>query len=128
MMSKREDLTLIDKAFYALQNALASKGDFDTFYNQNLSEERGHRRFGQGFGANGITAPQAARLFCVYQIAEYVKDQTAPDVANIFHFRLSNYQAYALVANYKERIVKALEPFDIDALLALDYAELNKAA
>lgn len=127
-MNKRTDLALIDTAFSALERALASSGDFATFYEQNLKEERGHRNFGRGFGANAITAPQAARLFCVRQIAEYLNDERTPDVANIFHHRLSNYQAYALVANYRERVVKALEPFDLQALLALDYAELNKVA
>lgn len=127
-MSKRTDLVLIDKAFNTLEHALASKNDFATFYEQNLKEERGHRNFGRGFGANAISAPQAARLFCVRQIAEYLNGDPAPDVANIFHHRLSSYQAYALVANYRERIAQSLEPFDLQALLALDYAELNKVA
>ena len=128
-MTKRQDLQLIDKAFYALERALESKADRDwrTYFQQNVEEEKGHRRFGSGFGANGITRNQAAKLFCVRQIAQYLNGDPAPKTDDIFSLRLSIYYAYALAARYPEQITAALEPFDLQALLALDYAELNKA-
>jgi len=64
----------------------------------------------------------------VRQVAEYLNGDKAPDVAEIFSYRLSIYMAYALVARHRELIASALEPFDIQSLLALDYAELNKEA
>lgn len=128
-MSKRESLALIDKAYYALERALESKADRDwrTYYQQNLDEEKGHRRFKFTSVSDGITAPQAARLFCVRQVAEYVNGDKAPDVSEIFSLRLSLYMACALVARYREQITAALTPFDLQSVLALDYAELNKS-
>lgn len=125
-MAKRQDLETIEKAFYALDRALESGRDFNTYYQQNLEEERGHRRFvGSPYG---ITAPQAARLFCVRQIASYLNRDKAPEIANIFSFRLSVYQAFALVETNRQKITEALKEFDLSELIALDYAELNKVA
>jgi len=124
-MSKHQDVELIDKAFYALTRALESGRDFETYYRQNQSEERDHRRFVSA--PRGITAPQSAKLFCVRQIAEYLNGQKAPNIGDIFSFRLSVYQAYALVLNHRDKITVALEPFDLTELVALNYAELVAA-
>lgn len=131
-MSKTSDLQLIDKAFYALERALESKADRDwrTYYQQNLDEEKDHRRF-LSFAPNiphGITRNQAAKLFCVLQVVQYLNGDKEPKVEDIFSLRLSIYMASALVTRYRELIISALAPFNLQALLALDYAELNKAA
>ncbi len=124
-MTKRANLQLIDKAFFAIERALESDRDFDTFFRQVMSEEKDHRRFVTG--TNGLSTPQAARLFVVRVITEQFLSSKAPATEDIFTFRLSKFQAFALVARYRGRVVAALTPFDLNELLALDYAELNAA-
>ena len=97
----------------------------DHYFKQNLDEERDHANFMSKYGSRGMTIPQAARLFCVKQIAEYLKDKKQKlDAKDYIGLRPSVFWAYSLANTYRAELTEALKGVDLDAILALDYADL----
>lgn len=129
-MTKNQQIKLINRAFDALEvlNNQTMSPLRNRYLSQNIEEEKGHRRFKPDGVRCGLTIREAARLFCVRQIAEYLNGAETPAPNQWLHLRLSNLTACALVAEYGEQIKAAWAEFGIaiDDLLALDYAELNK--
>lgn len=97
----------------------------DRYYEQNLQEEKDHSKFMSRYGSRGMTIPQAARLFCVRQIAEYLKEpKKTLDAKDFISYRQSIFWAYSLANTYRAELTEALKGVDLDAILALDYADL----
>ena len=129
-MTKNQQVKLINRAFDALEvlNNQVMSPLRNRYLEQNIEEEKGHRRFKPDGIKCGLTTREAARLFCVRQIAEYLNGAATPEPKDWLHLRLSNLTACALVAEYGAQIKAAWSEsgISIDDLLALDYAELNK--
>jgi hypothetical protein len=99
----------------------------DNYEGDNQKEEREHRGCGLPRIPHGLTVPQAGRLFCVKQLLDYLDGEKAPDPKDFLWMRKTIFTAYALVANYRDEITKALAESgaDLDAIRSADYAELN---
>lgn len=98
----------------------------EEYFEMNRSEELKHRGKSYDRVKTELTVPQAAKLFCVKQIARSLLKQFEPQADAYLFLRPSLFYAHSLVANYRAEIEKVLADFDLQELAALDYAELMK--
>jgi len=127
--SKKEALKLVNKAWIELDYLLSSIhwGHYGKEYIKlNIEEEKGHDRFRPEGTSRGLTIKEAAKLFCVTQIADYLLNKRKLDVSDYLSTRKSHFFACALVANYRKEIENAWKGLDIETISNLDYAELIK--
>ena len=115
-----------DKLAYTLDNIKWGQM-YTTYLNENKEEEKRHDRCRPASVPRGMSIMDAARLFAVQQIIEYYQGKAAPDLAGYTYMRKTVFTAYSLVAQYRNEIGAALVGVDLDAIKALDYAELQKA-
>ncbi len=92
-------------------------------------EERGHRGFMDGFnrchpGAIGVT--QAAKLFAVKRVAEYLLGAEYPKGKDYLHTQKSCFLAAAMRDEFHNEIQEAWRNFDLKELAALDYTDYVK--
>lgn len=130
-MTKREQIKMIDRAWLYVGEALNNIGIHGygrQYLALNMREEKDHRRFCPEGIKCGLTTPQAARLFCVKQLADYLNGEVVPTAKDFIHIRQSNLMAASLVANYRAEIKQAFSEASVNPedCSALDYAELNK--
>ena len=115
-----------DKLAYTLDN-IKWGSMYTTYLNENKDEEKRHDRCRPASVPRGMSIMDAARLFAVQQIIEYYQGKAAPDQAGYSYMRHSVFTAYSLVAQYRTEIGEALAGVDLAAIMALDYAKLQKA-
>lgn len=129
-MNKKQQIQLIARAFVALDvlNNKVMAPLRDRYFAENREEEKGHRNFCPAGVRCGLSVNDAARLFAVRQIAQFMAGEKAPEPSDWLHVRKSYLTACALVAEYRADIEKSWAEFGIAVsdVLALDYAELNK--
>lgn len=129
-MNKTQSLKLISKAYSYLDvlNNQVMSPLRERLFRQCTEEERGHRHFKPDGVTCGLTVPQAAKLFCVLRIAQYLNGDRIPEPKEWLHIQPSCLTACALVAEYSQQIERSwLEAeIDVNEILKLDYAELNK--
>lgn len=123
-------LKQINKAFERLSWAFDSSW---TNYAQELfelcqKEERGHRGFLPDFAkchtADTITVNQAAKLFAVKRVAEYLLPDTKPlQPRDYLHFNKSAFLAAGMADEFKDKITEVWQTFDLKELASLDYTE-----
>lgn len=130
MITRKQDAAL--KCIWrVMSNAIESQPNGERiikeYFAQNITEERGHRRFcPDGLPRDGMTVAQAARLFAVQSIFRALNGENAPPLKDFFHVRRSWFMAHAIAAEFKE-ILKATTPLLLinrKAILDLDYVEL----
>lgn len=125
-MTKNQQLKLIRDAYdrlYCLNNITWTKYR-DNLYREHLEGERQHDRMRPEGTDRGITLSDAAKLFVVHWIAEYLFGKKAPDVASYINMRKEAFTSYSLVANYRKEIEAAWKDINVQALAGLDYAKL----
>lgn len=130
-MTKRQQIQMIDRAWLYVGEALNNltiHGYGRQYLALNVREEKDHRRFCPDGVKCGLTLPQAARLFCVKQLADYLTGEPEPTVKDFISFRHSAFMAASLVANYRTELQKAFQEAGVkeEDCAALDYAALNK--
>lgn len=90
-------------------------------------EERGHRGFMDGFSrchtADTIGVADAARLFAVKRVAEYLTDTSYPKGREYLHTQQSCFIAAGIADEFDAEVRKAWSDFDVDALAALNYTD-----
>lgn len=122
-------LSTIRKAFQALRGVFYSNSIqwADTLADECAQEERRHR------GTNGEFAnyhPKAAsvadcaRAFAVLRVAQYLSGERFPSGKDYLHFQRSCFTAAGMADEFKEQILQAWQPFNMDELLAIDYCRL----
>lgn len=133
-MTKTESIRLIDKAYAELAYQVGEREarGWNAYIDQIKREEKDHRgTWSVGFAGNtkqnGLTLAQSVRLFALRTIVQYLEGDSL-DAKDYLHIRTSHYFAYALATEYGVSVRKALDKFNLAEILALDYAELNKAA
>lgn len=97
------------------------------------AEEREHRGSGPSFRqchtGDTITIRQAARLFAVKRVAEYLTGAAKPlRPSDYLHTHKSCFYAAGMVDEFGEQIRKAWAEVDVAALCALDYTHFVKIA
>ena len=117
---------MIGKAYSLLSGVFYSES---TNYAEQLfaackDEEKGHRRFGDNWAAhhpNGCTLAEAARLFAVKRVAEYLTGERMPRGKDYLHTQKSCFIAAGIVDEYRNQIRKAWKGLPVDTLASLDY-------
>lgn len=130
-MNTKQKLQLIRDAFnrLAFLNNVARGGYLDRLHAQCVEEERGHRGFGHDFAKyhpGAVSVTDAARLFSVKRIAEYLNGERMPRGKEFLHVQKSCFHAAALVDEFRKDIRRAWRGLDVKALTELDYCEFVK--
>lgn len=119
----------IKAAFDALSSVFYSenRNHAERLLAQCREEERGHRGimdyFSRCHTADTIGVADAARLFAVKRVAEYLIDASYPVGKDYLHTQTSCFYAAGIADEYGEKIHAAWADFDVDALAALDYTD-----
>lgn len=131
MNTKNQQIKLVNAAWaqiaYVLNN-ISWHAYGDKYLAENVAEEKGHRGFCAGRNDYGLTVAQSAKLFAVRQIAEYLNGGKLPEIRDYIACRKSVYTAASLVENYRDKLSAALADYDLNEIIALDYAKLVKTA
>lgn len=127
-MNTKQQINLIRAAFDRLHvlNNITWSNYQDQLLKTCAEEERSHRGSGPDFAKNhpgAISVADAARLFAVKRIAEYMSGEPVPEIKYFLSMQRSVFFAASLVANYRERIASAWEGLDVKALSELNYVE-----
>jgi len=127
-ITKSKALKLINDAYWKIEKVLSSVawGQYGNQYlDMNIKEEKGHR--GSRDCAFGLTVKEAAKLFYVRQIVEYLTEpKRVPTIKEYLFIRQSCFMAASLAENYQKELAAALQGVDVEAIRNLDYAELVK--
>jgi hypothetical protein len=127
-MTKSAQVKLIKEAYSRLDclNNITWTKHRDNLFKAHLEDEKQHDSGRPEHIGRGITLSDAAKMFVVCWIAEYMLGKAAPDAASYINMRKEAFTSYSLVANYRKEIEKAWQGLDVKALAELDYAELVK--
>ncbi len=94
------------------------------------AEEKSHRGFLPDFNTShtldtaGVT--DAAKLFAVKRIAEYMNGEKPPSGKDYLHIQKSCFYAAGLVDEFRDKIAETWASFDISELAELDYCKIVK--
>ena len=131
--TKAKTLEHINKAWVYIAEVLENKSGFCENYAREYlraitEEERGHRHFKPDGVTCGLTVPQAARLFAVKRIVEYLDNGRFPTVKDFLHTQWSCFYAAGFVAEFGPDLRDALSVSGADLAIvrAADYAALNR--
>lgn len=125
-------LKLINQAFDALRWAFDSSWHnyAEQLLRQCLEEEKGHRGFAPDFKGHHtdatISAKQAAKLFAVKRVAEYLLKPEFPKGKDYLHYQKSCFIAAGMVDEFGEKIRAEWQKFDLAVLAALNYTDFVK--
>lgn len=131
-MDTKDTLKLTRKAFDALQplNDIDWTHHRDALHDMTKAEEKGHRGWGPDFAQHHTTdtasVSDAAKLFAVKRIAEYMNGEKAPSGKDFLHIQKSCFYAAGLVDEYREKIAGYWQAFDVATLAQLDYCAVVK--
>ena len=118
-----------NKLSYALDNITWSR-IYTDYLKANIAEERTHDHY-RGNNTRNLSITDSGKLFAVQRIVQFYTGKDGhgnkvkmPRVKDYLHIKKTVYIAYAITANYRKQIRKALKGVDIDYILSLDYVEL----
>lgn len=125
-------LKLINEAFDALRWCFDhhSPNHAEKLLDMCNEEERGHREFLPDFRAHHtsdtISIGQAAKLFAVKRVAEYVRGEKFPTGKDFLHCQKSCFYAAGMADEFGKEILTAWHRFDLTELAALNYTDFVK--
>jgi len=126
-------LKLINDAFDALRWSFdhCSPNWADKLLDKCKEEERGHRGclpdFTRYHTPETISVVQAAKLFAVKRVAEYLqKRDSFPSGKDYLHTQKSCFIAAGMVDEFSSDIQRAWQSFDVQELAALNYTDFVK--
>jgi hypothetical protein len=96
------------------------------------TEEKGHRGWGPDFyqhhTSDTASVGDAAKMFSVRRIAEYMNGQDLPKGKDFLHIQKSCFYAAGLVDEYRDRIAKLWSEagISVEELNTLDYCKIVK--
>ena len=122
-------LSTIRKAFQALRGVF----NFyhiqwaDTLASECAQEERQHRGTNGEFAKyhpDAASVADCAKAFAVLRVAQYLNGERFPSGKDYLHFQRSCFTAAGMVDEFRDQILAAWQPFNLDELLAIDYCRL----
>lgn len=125
-------LKLINEAFDALRWAFdhCSPNHAEKLLAMCNEEERGHRGFMPDFTKyhtpDTISVNQAAKLFAVKRVAEYMQGEKFPTGKDYLHCQKSCFYAAGMVDEFRNEILAAWQKFNYLELVAIDYTDFVK--
>ena len=131
-MNTQETLKLTRKAFEALKplNDIDWTHHRDELYSMCKQEEKGHRGWGPDFNehhtSDTASVGDAAKLFAVKRIAEYMCGEQMPKGNDFLHIQKSCFYAAGLVDEYRDKIAKLWSNLDVQQLNTLNYTDIVK--
>ena len=125
-LSKAKQLKLIDEAYFAIRRALESGHYGDNLKDMIEKAEKQHRKFKPDGVTCGLTIKQATRLFFAQYIIGYYTKAKKWTIKDMIYVRHECLYAQSIAENYTDEIAQAIKDIDIDAVMLVDYAELNK--
>jgi len=116
---------ILDNAFYSAMTNYAEQ-----MIALSIAEEKQHRTgdFNQYHTSDTIGAKDAAKLFCIKRVAEYILSEKYPVGADYLHTQKSCFFAAGIAAEFGEKI-KAdwiAAGFDLSAIANLNYTDFVK--
>lgn len=123
---------LARKAYDALEplNIITWQSYREQLLKMCIAEEKEHRGFMPGFReahtADTASVTDAAKLFAVKRLAEYLTGDPMPKGKDFLHMQKSCFMAAAIVDEYAERVRDCWQDFDIKQLADLDYCQIVK--
>ena len=133
-MNKKEQLILIEKTWGVIKKALHKHTGLRDLAKEYLAleitKERHHRRTTLAITGEktALTVNQAAKLFCVRTVAEYIKIQGLKLDAELYiNLKPSLYFGYSLAYLYRNELTQALNDagIDLQAVINIQYNELT---
>jgi hypothetical protein len=126
-MSNKQRIALINRAYAALEflDDIKMSKPLSECYRLAWASESSYRRTRSGKAH--CTVAVAARSFVVRWIAQYAHEpHRLPSIGGVLALRPDVIMAAALVANYRDRILKAFSDADLDLQIvaAIDYCKL----
>jgi hypothetical protein len=117
---------MIAKAYGLLSGVFYSES---TNYAEQLfdcckEEEKRHRGFADGWQRchpNGCTVAEAARLFSVKRVAEYLTGERMPRGKDYLHTQRSCFIAAGIAHEYRKQIRAAWKGLPVELLAGMDY-------
>lgn len=132
-MNTKETIKLARLAYDKLEplNHISWSSYREKLFKMCVAEEKDHRGFVGGFReshtADTASVQDAARLFAVKRVAEYLlKPEDMPKGKDFLHIQPSCFQAAGLVDEYRDTILKLWIDLDITQLASLDYCAIVK--
>ena len=126
-MINNKQKTLINDCYSRLGvlNNVAWTAYRDNMFDINRKGERKHRKTwdDRNYSRRAISVNDSARYFTCMHVIEALVEGT-PDIKSYVYLRKTIFYAHSLVANYRDKIEKALDGFDLDAFNDLDYADM----
>lgn len=122
----------IKEAFEKLSSVFYSKNQnfAEVLMDECAGEERGHRGFMDGFRrchtSDTIGVKDAARLFAVKRVAEYLLSREYPCGEQYLHMQRSCFTAAAIADEFAKEIRAVWTPGQIEELSKLDYGDFVK--
>lgn len=129
---RNEKLKLIERAYDALHvlNNHGWSNYRDCLFETCKMEERQHRgslpEFNRYHTDDTIGVNDAARLYSVKRVAEYLLGDKFPVGKDFLHTQRSCFYAAGLVDEYRQEIETAWAGLDVQVLADLDYTEFVK--
>ncbi len=131
-MTTKETIKLANKAFDALEplNNISWNSYREKLFKACVAEEKDHRGFMGSFReshtSDTASVNDAARLFAVKRVAEYLNGERMPFGKDFLHIQPSCFVAAGLVDEYGDKIRAYWSEFDIKTLAELDYCVIVK--
>jgi len=132
MNTNNETIKLARKAYDALEplNNIDWTSHREKLFAMCKAEEKDHRGFLPEFNAhhtqNTASVSDAAKLFAVKRVAEYMLGAKMPIGKDFLHIQKSCFYAAGLVDEFRDRITKAWEKLNVEELNKLDYCNIVK--
>lgn len=82
--------------------------------------------FRESHTSDTASVNEAARLFAVKRVAEYMQGEKFPSGKDYLHIQKSCFYAAGIVDEYRQIVEKAWKDFDIAKLAELDYTAIVK--
>lgn len=131
-MNTQTTIKLARKAYDALQplNNISWTNHREQLFAMCKAEEKDHRRFMNNFRESHTddtaSVSDAAKLFAVKRIAEYMLGEDFPKGKDFLHIQKSCFYAAGLVDEFRDRIAALWSKMNIEELNNLDYCAIVK--
>lgn len=126
-MTKKEQLRLINETWQKINRVLSMErwgNEGEKYLKENIREEKKHDSYRPQGINRGISILQAGKLFAVKRIIEALTGKLTVEIKEYLTIQKSAFYAVALVENYRESLIKALEGINFDDVLSVDYVKL----
>lgn len=125
-MNKKQEIQNIKQIWLKIERVLNNTGwnMYGTDYlKQNRDETRNHIGFKPVGVFHGLTITEEAKFFAVQRISQYLYNDKKPSLEDFMHHVKSDFMAYALAFEFKDKLKEILNETDVEHITKLDYCK-----